>query len=139
VEYAITWGGDPEDVCVTTSGTASVKGLHAWTEELVGDPRFRPDLRLLLDHRRLDWNQMRPEDIERLAELTAEIASDIGQVYVATVMGRPVDFGIARMEQQHLESHDELQGIELRVFSTIEDARDWLATLPAPASDSDAS
>ena len=52
------------------------------------------------------------------------------------VMGKPVDFGIARMQQHYAEADSGLQ-IEFRVFSNVEDARRWFATLPAPAPPAD--
>jgi len=33
MEYEITWGGDPEDACVTTRGEASLEGFGAWMQK----------------------------------------------------------------------------------------------------------
>jgi hypothetical protein len=43
---------------------------------------------------------------------------------------------MARMQQHYAEVDSQLQ-IEFRVFMTIENARSWLATLPAPAPPAD--
>ena len=44
-------------------------------------------------------------------------------------MRAPIDFGIAQMEQAFIELHPEVQ-IDLSVFFSVEEAREWLRTLP---------
>ena len=131
MEHEITWGGDPEDARVTTWGTAKIEGLDAWVEEGLSDPRYRPGMRILIDHSRLDWSGLTPTDIQQRIELFAKQATRLGQISAALVMRAPVDFGIARMEQAYIELHPEIQ-IELGVFLSIEAAREWLRTLPKP-------
>lgn len=129
MEHEIVWGGEPEDVRLTASGTATVEEIEACTREVFYDPRYRPGLRLLVDHRFVDWSRMTEDDVRRTVELLVGNADHIGSVYCAMVMGRPVDYGIARMRQHYVEAQPELQ-VELRVFISIEDARLWLATRP---------
>jgi hypothetical protein len=125
VEYEITWGGDPEDARITTWGTASIEGLDAWVHEGLSDARFRPGMHLLIDHRRLDWSGLSPQDVRDRIELFARDAAHLDSARAAVVMRAPVDFGIARMEQAYVELQPELN-FELGVFLTIEDAREWL-------------
>lgn len=131
VEYVITWGGDPEDASITTWGSATIEGLDAWVQEGLSDPRYRPGMRILIDHSRLDWSEVTPKDIHRRIELFAKEAVRSGHVSVAVVMLAPVDFGIARMEQAFIELHPEVQ-IDLAVFFSIDEAREWLRKLPKP-------
>jgi len=131
VEHEIIWGGDPEDACVTTWGSATIEGLDAWAQEGLSDPRYRPGMRVLIDHSRLDWSELKPADIHRRIELFAKDAGRTGHISAAVVMRAPVDYGIARMEQAFIELHPEVQ-IDLGVFFSVEEARKWLRTLAKP-------
>ena len=131
MEYEITWGGDPEDASITTWGTATIEGLGAWVQEGLSDPRYRPGMRILIDHSRLDWSGLTPADIHRRIELFAKEAGRSGHVSAAVVMRAPVDFGIARMEQALIEFQPEVQ-IDFAVFFSIDEAREWLRALPKP-------
>ena len=123
--YEITWGGDPEDVRVTTWGTASIEGLDAWVQEGISDPRYRPGMHVLVDHRRLDWSGLSPDEVQERTESFARDAARLGTARAAVVMGAPVDFGVARMEQAYVELEPALK-IEIKIFLSIEDAREWL-------------
>jgi hypothetical protein len=125
VEFEIIWGGDPEDASVTTWGTATLEGLSAWVQEGFSDPRYRPGMRILVDHSRLDWSGISQEDVHKRVEHFAKAVIPAGRACAAVVMRAPVDFGIARMVQAYVEVHPELE-IEIAVFLSIEDAREWL-------------
>ena len=125
VGYEITWGGDPEDVCVTTWGTASIEGLDAWVQEGLSDSRYRPGMHILIDHRQLDWGGLSPADMHERVELFARHAVRLDSARAAVVMRASVDFGMARMEQTYIDLEPEL-GIAIRIFLSLEDAREWL-------------
>jgi hypothetical protein len=131
VKHEIIWNGELEDAYVTASGAATVEAMDDCRRSLTSDSRFRSGIRVLIDHRQVDWSGMTHEDVLGVINLLSRDASRFGFTYCAMVMGKQVDFGIARMQQQYAEIDSELQ-IEFRVFSTIEDARDWLRTLPKP-------
>lgn len=136
MEHEITWGSDPEDAYVSASGAATVEAMNDCQQALISDPRFRPGMRVLIDHRLVDWSRMTPEDVRKVVDMLVRSTARFGATYCAMVMGKQVDFGIARMQQHYAEANSELQ-IEFRVFSTIEDARSWFTTLPAPAPPAD--
>ena len=138
MEHRITWGGDPEGIYVTTTGVATVEGLDACVQEMLADPRFQPGLHALVDHRQLDWSQMRPEEIKRRVDLIVRDADHFGLARGAMVMGRQVDYGVARIEQSHFEARSELR-FKLRVFMSVEEARQWLREAPAPETGSNGS
>jgi glucan biosynthesis protein len=125
VEFEITWGGDPEDASVTTWGTATAEGLDAWVQEALSDSRFHAKMHFLIDHRQLDWSDLSPNDVHKRVELFARNAVHLDSARIAVVMGALVDFGIARMEQAYVELDPDLK-IKIRVFFSIEDAREWL-------------
>jgi len=135
VEYEITWGGDPEDATVTTSGTATLEGLDAWVQEGLSDPRYRSGMHILVDHRQLDWSGLSPANVQERIELFAKDAARLDSARAAVVMRSPVDFGIARMEQAYIELHSELK-IEIGVFLSIDSARKWLRERIAAKADS---
>jgi hypothetical protein len=131
MDHKISWGGDSEDARVTASGRCTVEAMGDCQRALTSDPRFQPGMRVLIDHRLVDWSRMTPEDVRRVVEMLVQSAAHFGVTYCAMVMGKRVDFGIARMQQHYAEADSKLQ-IEFRVFSTVEDAQSWLATLPVP-------
>jgi hypothetical protein len=137
VEYEIVWSGDPEDLLVTTEGTATAEGLTACVREVIADPRFRKGMRVLADHRELDWSRLTLEEIHAHVDALAADADRIGRSFCAMVMGKPVDFGIARMTEQYAAANRDFRA-ELKVFASIEHARQWLSTLPAPVRDANA-
>ena len=123
MEWEIQWGGDPEDVLVTISGDATVEGLNAWTQEALADSRFRPGMRVLIDHRGASLGGLTSDDMRRRADILAADAERIGLQRVATVVTKPVDFGLHRMLELLSE---ERRSFTWRVFYDIEEARDWL-------------
>jgi hypothetical protein len=136
MEHEINWDSNPEDAYVSASGVTSVEAMKDCQQELTSDPRFRPGMRVLIDHRRVDWSRATPEDVRNVIDMLVQSTARFGATYCAMVMGKAVDFGVARMQQHYADVDSKLQ-IEFRVFSTIEAARSWLATLPAPASPAD--
>ena len=133
--YEITWGGDPEDARVATWGAATIEGLDAWVQEGLSDPRYQSGMHVLIDHRRLDWGALSPANVHERIELFARSAARLDSARAAVVMGSPVDFGIARMEQAYIAMHPDLE-IEIGVFLSIEDARQWLRERIAEEADS---
>jgi hypothetical protein len=122
MEYQITWGGDPEDVMVVTSGDASVEELDAMVQDVTADPRFRHGMKVLLDHSSLRLWAMSNDDVRRRADLVKRDTERVGRQRVAFVTGSPVDFGIGRM----LQGLTADTGIEGGVFDSVAAARDWL-------------
>lgn len=125
MEHEISWGGAPEDARVTTWGTATLEGLDAWVQEGLSDPRYRSGMHVLIDHRRLDLSGLSAANVHERIELFARSVARLDTARAAVVMGSPVDFGIARMEQAYIAMHPDLQ-IEIGVFLSVEDARQWL-------------
>ncbi len=131
MEHEIIWDSEPEDAYVKGAGTATVEAMDSCIQSLTSDPRFRAGSRVLIDHRQADWSQMTPRNVLAVVNLLSRAAARFGATHCAMVMGRAVDFGLARMQQHYAEADSELQ-IEFRIFSTIDDARRWLSALPAP-------
>jgi hypothetical protein len=123
VEYRIVFGGDPQDVTITTSGTATLAAFDAWIEEVLTDPRYRPGMKVLVDHRQVDGSNFTADDVRALADANIRNDSRIGPSIVAKVMGEPYKYGLARMWQAYVEGRLALQ---TRVFYGIDEALEWL-------------
>jgi hypothetical protein len=118
MSHAIRFGGQPEDVSVTTLGTASLAGLDAVLTDLLGEQSYIPGMRVLLDHSLLDWRGLQPEDLLRRIHLGLKDADLIGPSRIAVVSGD------ARMARAHVLRGDEPIW---RAFASAEEARAWLA------------
>ena len=138
MEYEITWGGDPEDACVTTRGEAALEGFDAWVQEGLSDPRYHAGMSVIVDHRALDWSGVSLKDVQARLELFRRDTNRMGSIRTAMVMRAVVDFGLARMYQAYVEMQPDLQ-IEIGVFSSIEDAREWIREQKAADATSDRS
>ena len=67
VKYTIEFGGDPEDVTVTQSGTADPESLRQFNADLVGHPRYRGDLLILFENSDLDLSGLSDHELEETA------------------------------------------------------------------------
>jgi hypothetical protein len=131
VDYAITWDGDPEDVCLTTSGVAQVSDLDALWREAVSDPRWREEMKVLLDYRGSDWTHLSMSEIEQRAARLKEMAAEIGPQQIAFVARDSASYQIGRLLAMFLDWQVPFQA---RLFTSLEAARGWLrlptASLP---------
>jgi hypothetical protein len=123
VEHEITWGGEPEDVSVETSGSASVEGLHAMAQAIMADPRFRPRLKILIDHSGINLGVLSVQDAQRRVELLADDAGRMGPQHVAIVVGQAASYGVMRMFELLMGDRTRLS---VRLFYSQEEAREWL-------------
>ncbi len=128
MEYELRWGGEPEDLLVTTSGKATLPELDAWVQAVLADPRFKPHLRVLVDHRRTQWDHLSSEDLRRRVDTLVRDADRIDRPRVAWVVSQPVAFGLGRMMQMLAEDR---WNVEWRAFLDVDEARAWLRAAPA--------
>ena len=130
MEYSITWGGDPEDVCFSTQGPCRLLDISSMTQEAVGDPRWREGLNVLIDHTLSDWSAMTPDELNELAQLLGELAQDFGKQRVAVVFGDPESFRAGRLVGLPLDRNVPWFG---HAFDSLADARQWLREPPDQA------
>lgn len=122
VDYRVEHGGEPYDVLVTTSGRADARSFFGFISEVVEDPRFRPGMRLLVDHSSLDASTLESSDVRAAADLVKRLNQAIGASLVAIVAPGPLIFGLTRMFEVFTDAAD----LSLRAFSTRDDAAGWL-------------
>ena len=127
MDYTFTWGEGPEDVRVETSGAIDVDALDAMVEEALADPRFRPDMRVLVDHTRAIWAGVDGAEVRRRVELVRAQADRIGRQRVAFVVAGRIDLGVARMLAAYAADS---VAFDFRVFPTVPAAREWLSARP---------
>jgi hypothetical protein len=124
MDYTFIWGEGPEDVRVETSGPVDVDVLDAMVEEALADPRFRPHMRVLIDHTRATWAGVDGAEVRRRAELLQAQADRIGPQRVAFVVAGRIDLGVARMLAAYTAGG---VAFDVRLFSTVPAAREWLS------------
>jgi stage II sporulation SpoAA-like protein len=124
MDYAVVWDDEgPEDVRIETSGPVVVDELDKMVEEVLADSRFRPNLRILVDHSRASWAAVGDVDLRRRADLVHAQADRIGAQRIAFVVDGRVDLGVMRL----LEAYT-MVGVPFRakMFPTVAAAREWL-------------
>ena len=127
MDYTFTWGEGPEDVRVETSGAIDVDALDAMVEEALADPRFRPGMRVLVDHTRATWAGVDGAEVRRRVELVRAQADRLGRQRVAFVVAGRIDLGVARMLAAYAADG---VAFDFRVFPTVPAAREWLSARP---------
>jgi hypothetical protein len=119
MKHQIRFADGPEDVCVITSGAASVDGLDAVVTSLLSDARYLPGLAVLFDHRELDWTELYAEDLVRRLHVALKQADLLGPRRIAVVADDP------RLDDARPVRLDEPRWAG---FRTLDDARSWLET-----------
>src|SRR4051794_10097485 len=89
MNYTITWGGDPEDVCLSARGAASVAELDAMFAAAVSDPRWVEGMKVLLDYTQLNMATLSTEQMQARAGRLTETADAIGRQRIAVVPSSP--------------------------------------------------
>lgn len=123
MRHTITRAADGKCFTITTAGQGDVAGIVAFLDDLVADPQWRPGLQILLDHRRLDIASITAEGIERVSQHFRKIGPRLGNGYIALVMHKDIDFGIARAWELVTEAHVDMH---IGVFRSLEEACRWL-------------
>lgn len=118
VDYVIDFDDGPADVVLTTAGDASAECFDEMIRELVGHPRFRPNLVILVDHTRLNLNALTNADVRRVAETTRSVADALEAAFLVIVTPTVIGFGLSRMWQALV---DDL-GIEAAVTMSRQEA-----------------
>jgi hypothetical protein len=123
VEWEISWDGDPENVRVTTSGKVTVEALDEWVQAALADPRYRPGMLVLADHRNSDWAHLTTDQVRRRVDLIALDADRIVGHRVAWVVGKKIDYATGLLMQAFGAGRI---NFEWEVFDDIDRARAWL-------------
>jgi hypothetical protein len=112
------------DVVLRTAGPADLAVFEQYLRELVGDARWRPGMKVLVDFTDLDARRLTAADVRQLADLHARFQAELDAPAVAIVAGTSLNFGLVRMWQSLVEGRVEAR---TRAFYTLAEARAWLA------------
>jgi hypothetical protein len=126
MHWSVQWGGDPEDVRVTTSGVANVEDLDGMMREVIADPAWRDGMKILLDHTQTDWSVFGVGDLDRRAALVEDISDRIGRQQIAFVVTGRLNQEIAKMLGARLSDI----GFVAKAFVSLDEARGWLREEP---------
>jgi hypothetical protein len=122
MESSLEFGGDPQDVTLSLSGTATAEGIEAGLAELLSDPRFRPGMAVLIDNSSLDTKALGPSDIKAMADAFARAGEQLGPAAVAVLTGGTGTPGLVSLWESY-SSHAKTQS---RIFNQRDDAVAWL-------------
>ncbi len=121
----MSWDGDEvEDLLIVTTGDATPEALDAMVMAAVNDPRYRPEMTVLIDLRRTRLAAMTHEEVRRRADLIELRAGRVGPQRVAFLVRDKADFGILRQLQGLTE---ETRSHMVGIFMEPEPARAWLS------------
>jgi hypothetical protein len=122
VEHRIEFGGDPQDVTVSTSGEADRAGFAAFNEELANHPQFRPGMAILIDHSELDTSLLTRADLTAIAEHVKALEPHFAECPAAIIAPDAFSFGLARLGVREAQ----LEHVDPQTFATREEALAWL-------------
>jgi hypothetical protein len=115
--------GQVADAHVTVGGEMTVEGNRAWLAELVGDPRWRPGMKTLVDGTALEPGRFFGSDVYAVAETTAGSEEAWGAGFSAVVVDDPSIYGLLRIWQAATAA----MAWSTDIFYTREEAEAWLA------------
>ena len=126
MEFTVHHDSDAEVLLIQTHGPATLDGFKSYLIATLDHPAWQPRLRILVDHRDLNLAAMSSEDINALATFHRSHAPDFHYNPIASVVGRMVDYGLARMWEAFMTD----SGLKHRVFTDLTEARAWLLQPP---------
>jgi hypothetical protein len=127
MQYVIEFVEDQvPDALVTVSGAMTVDGNRAWLAELVGDPRWRPGMKTLVDGTELTSVGFAGADVWKVAQSTVRNEDSWGAGFSAVVVDNPTIYGLLRIWQTATMDME----WQTDIFYSREEALDWL-TEPA--------
>jgi hypothetical protein len=126
MEFAVEFGGEPQDVTVTASGVADVAGLRALVQRMAEDEGYRAGLLLLYDFRDLDLSELSDHGLEQVMEAVMDRDWTSEPRAVAVIAG-PKTIEMARLAVAHLGGSKSRR----QLFTSHDEAVAWLATMRA--------
>ncbi|HEX6788105.1 MAG TPA: hypothetical protein VF091_02595 [Gaiellaceae bacterium] len=122
-EISFSDAGGPADVEIAVRGVPTAAQFAKVNEELIGDPRFRAGLKMLVDCTGLVTQGVSPEDVQRLTEPMVMRDWHYPPLAVALVAPDDPTFDAARAYRAHLGGSRSNR----QVFRARAEAEAWLA------------
>lgn len=123
MEYRIEFGPEPDEMEIVTSGVGTLEGFRGMIDDGIGDPRWRPPMRALLDYTELDMSELSADDIRLISEHASRYPGALFGARVAVVAPRALSYGLSRMAA----STTDVPNLDVQVFGMRASAEAWLA------------
>jgi hypothetical protein len=123
LEFVFVFGGDPQDLTVTLSGTLDARGLWELNQALMADPRLTPGMRILVDLGDVDASPLDDDELFVGVGPVHERDSMAPPRAVAIIASDPATFDRAVHYRAHLGG----SASRRRVFASRADGLAWLA------------
>ena len=108
---------------VLTVGDADISVFQEFMQEVLSLDKWKPGTPLLTNHTKLNGGPFTIDEVNELASLAATFRAELGRSRMASLVGRDLEFGLARMWEVFVE--DKWDG-ETHVFRERAEAVDWL-------------
>ena len=122
MKHSLNINEDGSLFTIRTEGEGDVRGIIAFLKDIISHPKWKPGKFILLDHRELRIDKITMSGIDEVSIFFISIANKLGNGKVALVMGRDIDFGIARAWELVTDLDVD---IRINVFRHIDEAIDW--------------
>ena len=121
-EFTLVFGGSPQDLTITLTGTVDALGLKRLNDALVAEPQFGPGLTILVDVTRLDTSRLDEDELFTGVGPVVERDSFAPPRAVAIVTSDAETFAKAVHYRAHLGGSSSRR----RVFTDRDEALAWL-------------
>ena len=122
MRHRMEFVGSPDGVIVSTFGRADVEGFRALNEALVGDPRFRPGMQILVDHTHLDARYLTCAEIEETGRHLLSLADRIGDSPIALIASD----ALTKLATEASATHTATALFNPEIFDSLADGLRWL-------------
>jgi hypothetical protein len=122
MDFAIEFGGEPQDVTVTQWGTADLKTLRQFNADLVAHPSYRGGLLILFENSSLDLSALTDNEVEQIAVDVIDRDWESPPQAVAIV----APDSQTHTREREIVAHLGGSQARRRVFTSHEDAVAWL-------------
>ncbi len=124
MKHTIQISQDQSLFTVITEGDGDAQGIISFLKDIISHPEWQAGKHILLDHRKLQIDQIQLAGIEKVSDYFKTIGPKLGDGKIALVMNRHIDFGIAR-SWENITRHDVV--IRIKVFREMDQALAWLS------------
>jgi hypothetical protein len=123
MEYQINFDSETPYLQITLLGIFNMTDLESCYKEFLQNPNWKCGTDILWDCTKCDLEHLSSNDMKGIGLMTEKYKERRGPGKAAWVVGKEVDFGLARM----FEIINEGKVIfNFRVFRTIEKGRNWV-------------
>jgi hypothetical protein len=125
MEYRIRIDAGLPYLLIELTGDFDVRALEKCYREFLSHPSWKTGMDILWDCRRCSLVSLAESDMRIIGKMTEKYRDARGAGKAAWVVGKDVDFGLSRMFEI---INEEKVVFQFRVFRSLAQARDWIAS-----------